>query len=116
MIPYVKRTREVYQKLKGCPAQREVYDAIDFHRSPHGNVSDAMTYSKLAVLSGTDHRRIPLIINQLIEKRLIQKVITQKKYVFRYILLDITEPDVVKLPSRAHQVDEKTQSMIDALP
>ena len=56
MLLYIKRPKEVYQKLKGCPVQREVYDALDFHRPPHSNISDRMTYAKLAKLSDTDRR------------------------------------------------------------
>ena len=33
MLKYVNtKEEEVYLKLKGCPAQREVYDALDFHQ------------------------------------------------------------------------------------
>ena len=94
-ILFVKRTREVYKRLKGCPAQRDVYDALDFHRNPvpepEIRISDAMTYTKLAQLSGTARQRIPYVLNQLIQKGLIQKVVAKKKYVFQYILVDVKE-------------------------
>ncbi len=94
-IPYVNRTREVYERLKGCPAQREVYDALDFHRNPTPKneikMSDAMTYTKLSKLSGTSRERVPRVLDQLIQKGLIQKVVSEKKYVFQYILVDVKE-------------------------
>ena len=118
MIPYVNRTREVYQALKGCPIEREVYDALDFHRPPHSNVSDTMTYRKLSKLSGTDRRRIGLILERLIEKGLIQIVLTKKKYVFQCLLLNITVPDVVKLDSdmNERERDAKYQESIASIP
>ena len=116
MLRFIKRPKEVYQKLKGCPVQREVYDALDFHRPPHSNISDRMTYAKLANLSDTDRRRIPLILDQLIEKGLIQKVLTKKKYVFQCLLLDITEAEVIQLNGGMSQRDAETEKLVDAIP
>lgn len=109
MIHYIKRTREVYQKLKGCPAQREVYDALDFHRPPTSNISDTMTLSKLSQLSGTARQRVRIVLDQLVEKGLIQIVLTKKKYVFQCLLLDIREPDVVKLKDTASEPEPQQQ-------
>ena len=116
MIPYVNRTREVYQALKGCPIEREVYDALDFHRPPRSNVSDTMTYRKLSKLSGTDRRRIRLILDRLVEKGLIQIVLTKKKYVFQCLLVEITKSEVVKLDSDMSQRDVKYQEQIAEIP
>ena len=116
MIPYILRTREVYRKLKGCPAQREVYDALDFHRPPHSNISDKMTYTKLSELSGTARERVHKVLDRLVEKGLIQIVLTKKKYVFQCLLLNITVPDVVKLDSDMTERDAKYQESIADIP
>ena len=116
MIPYVNRTREVYQALKGCPAEREVYDALDFHRNPHGNISDMMTCSKLANYSGTARERIPQVLDRLVQKGLIKIVFGKKKYLFECLLLNITMPDVVKLDSDMTERDAKYQESIADIP
>ena len=116
MIPYIRRTREVYQKLKGCPAQREVYDALDFHRPPHSNVTDTMTYTKLAKLSGTARQRIHEVLDRLVEKGLIQIVLTKKKYVFQCLLLDITEAEVIQLNGGMSQRDAEIEKLVSAIP
>ena len=116
MIPYVNRSREVYQALKGCPIEREVYDALDYHRPPRSNISDKMTYRKLSELSGTDRRRIGLILDRLVEKGLIQIVLTKKKYVFQCLLVEITKSEVVKLDNDMTERDAKYQESIASIP
>ena len=118
-IPYVNRTREVYKRLKGCPSQREVYDALDFHRDPHSEarVSDPMTYTKLAQLSGTSRERIPIVLKQLIEKGLIEKVVAKKKYVFKYILVDVKEEaEVIPFQRGDLKSDADYEAKIAAIP
>ena len=119
MIPYVNRTREVYKRLKGCPAQREVYDALDFHRDPRSKIraSDPMSYTKLAQLSGTARQRIPYVLNQLIQKGLIQKVVAKKKYVFQYILVDVKEDaEVIPFQRGDLKSDAEHEAKIAAIP
>ena len=120
-IPYVNRTREVYMRLKGCPAQREVYDALDFYRDPKRKdeirMSDPMTYTKLAKLSGTARQRIPIVLKQLIEKGLIQKVVSKKKYTFQYILVDVKEEaEVIPFQRGDLKSDADYEAKIAAIP
>ena len=109
MLRYVNRTKEVYQKLKGCAAQREVYDAIDFNRPPHSNISNGMTHTQLSVLSGTARQRILIVLGQLMEKGLIQQVLTQKKYVFQYLLVDQSEAEVVAFSATEDSVESQPE-------
>ena len=112
MLKYVNRKKEVYLKLKGCPAQREVYDALDFHQDYDEKKSHPMTHTKLSELSGTARERIPLVLGQLIEKGLIQTVLVPgKKYVFQYLLLDVRQSEVVQLPgSKSTQRDAEYEA------
>lgn len=104
MLRYVNRTKEVYLKLKGCPAQREVYDALDFHKSLETNISNPFTNSQLADLSGTSRQRISGVLDSLMKKGLIQRVTTPKKYVFQYLLVEQQQSEVVKFPNGSAEV------------
>ena len=74
MLYYTKRSREVYLKLKGKFAERELYDVFEFHRNPRENVTNIFSTQKLIELSGLHRNSVLPALRNLLEEGLIKRV------------------------------------------
>ena len=110
MLRYTHRTREVALSLLGCEsAVQDVYNMIEFHRPPDSEVSNAMSVGKLSEISNVGRRHIYRVLDELVDRELIEMAKTKRRGVYHFILLKLKPAEVIQLPgNQASQREAET--------
>ena len=103
MLRYTHRTREVALSLLGCDsAVQDVYNMIEFHRPPDSEVSNAVSVKKLSEISKVGRRHIYRVLDELVDRELIEMAKTKKRGVYHFILLKLKPAEVVQLSDKSN--------------
>ena len=110
MLRYTHRTREVALVLLECDASvQNVYNMIEFHRPPDSEVSNAMSVGKLSEISNVGRRHIYRVLDELVDRELIEMAKTKRRGVYHFILLKLKPAEVIQLPgNQASQREAET--------
>ena len=109
MLKYTNfRWHDVTEILNTCSlGATRMYQTLELHRDPSGNVSNRMSFTKLADLANVARPMIYGARDELVDKGLIQ-CNRIKRGLYEFVLLK-WRPDVVKLP----QVDSQEEIQRD---
>ena len=112
MLLYTKRTREVALALLECDAAvQNVYNMIEFHRAPDSEVSNLMSIKQLSELSNVGKRHIYRVLDELVDRELIEIAKTKKRGAYRFVLLGLKpKAEVVELPSAPQQTESTPET------
>ena len=103
MLRYTHRTREVALLLLGCEAAvQDVYNMIEFHRPPDSEVSNTMSVKKLAEISKVGRRHIYRVLDELVDRELIEMAKTKNRGFYHFILLKLKPAEVVQLSDKSN--------------
>ena len=114
LIRYTIRTYEAYQKLLKCtPVARRIYDALEFHRDPHGKITNKFSHGDLSELSSTTRKYLKGGIDCLEQIGLIRIISQPRKSKWQFELLlipeagaDLTQSCVVGIHDNGEESEE----------
>ena len=110
MLRYVKRTREVALALLGCDsAVQDVYNMLEFHRSPDSEISNAMSVKQLSDMCGLSRQHIYTVLDELVDMELIEIAKTKKRGVYHFLLLKLKQSEVVQMPDPVQTVESQPE-------